>query len=92
MKIKVENLGFISSGEIDIKDLTIIFGKNNVGKTYLSYATYGMLSRLSSLSEGSTVISKTDLNKLRLDGSISIDTSKIASKEIIQKINRNSAH
>ncbi|HBY7036496.1 TPA: hypothetical protein MI570_27465 [Klebsiella pneumoniae] len=88
MKIKVENLGFISSGEIDIKDLTIIFGKNNVGKTYLSYATYGMLSRLSSLSEGSTVISKTDLNKLRLDGSISIDTSKIASKEIIQKINR----
>ena len=88
MKIKVENLGFISSGEIDIKDLTIIFGKNNVGKTYLSYATYGILSMLSSLSEGSTVISKTDLNKLKSDGLISIDVSKIASKETIQRINR----
>lgn len=88
MKIKVENLGFISSGEIDIKDLTIIFGKNNVGKTYLSYATYGILSMLSSLSEGSTVISKADLNKLKSDGLISIDVSKIASKETIQRINR----
>ena len=88
MKIKVENLGFISSGEIDIKDLTIIFGKNNVGKTYLSYATYGILSRLSSLSEGSTIVSKSDFNKLKADGSISIDTSKVASKEIIQKVNK----
>ena len=88
MKIKVENLGFISSGEIDIKDLTIIFGKNNVGKTYLSYATYGILRRLSSLSEGSIVVSKSDLNKLKTNGSISIDTSKVASREIIQRVNK----
>ncbi|MGR3840874.1 AAA family ATPase [Serratia marcescens] len=40
MKINVKNLGFIKNGDFDTNDLTIIFGKNNSGKTYLSYTTY----------------------------------------------------
>lgn len=85
MKIKVENLGFISSGEININDLTIIFGKNNVGKTYLSYATYGILSKLSDIIDNSKIISKQDIIKLKTNGSISVNALKIASREIIKK-------
>ncbi|MCC0180718.1 AAA family ATPase [Aeromonas hydrophila] len=40
MKVNIENLGTIKSGSFSTNELTIIFGKNNSGKTYLSYATY----------------------------------------------------
>ncbi|MGK4478630.1 AAA family ATPase [Yersinia enterocolitica] len=40
MRFNVKNLGFIKSGFFETNDLTIIFGKNNSGKTYLSYAAY----------------------------------------------------
>ena len=43
MKIKFKNLGPIESGEIDFNDLkgiNLIIGKNNTGKTYLSYLIY----------------------------------------------------
>lgn len=41
MNFKFENLGPIKSGNINVKDLTIICGENNTGKTYISYALYG---------------------------------------------------
>lgn len=41
MNFKFEDLGPIRSGDIDIKDLTIICGENNTGKTYISYTLYG---------------------------------------------------
>lgn len=41
MNFNFENLGPIKSGSINIKDLTIICGENNTGKTYISYALYG---------------------------------------------------
>ncbi|MGU8953243.1 AAA family ATPase [Clostridium perfringens] len=41
MNFEFKNLGPIISGSIDIKDLTIICGENNTGKTYISYALYG---------------------------------------------------
>lgn len=40
MRFNVKNLGFIKSGHFETNDLTVIFGKNNSGKTYLSYASY----------------------------------------------------
>lgn len=40
MRFNVKNLGFIKSGHFETNDLTIIFGKNNSGKTYLSYTSY----------------------------------------------------
>lgn len=43
MKLKVENLGYIKNGEIELGDLTIIAGKNNTGKTYLSYTIFCIL-------------------------------------------------
>lgn len=38
MRVKVENLGYIHNGDVEIAPLTIIVGRNNTGKTYLSYA------------------------------------------------------
>lgn len=41
VNFEFKNLGPIISGNINIKDLTIICGENNTGKTYISYALYG---------------------------------------------------
>jgi len=43
MEITFENLGFIKKGKVKTNDLTIIFGPNNVGKTYLSYSIFSIL-------------------------------------------------
>ena len=43
LKAKISNLGPIREAEIALNDLTIIAGKNNSGKTYISYALYGFL-------------------------------------------------
>ncbi|MEM8447834.1 AAA family ATPase, partial [Morganella morganii] len=43
MEITFENLGFIKKGKVRTNDITIIFGPNNVGKTYLSYSIFSIL-------------------------------------------------
>ena len=43
MKFTFENLGPIKHGEIEPANMTVICGKNNTGKTYLTYAIYGFL-------------------------------------------------
>ncbi|MEA1951032.1 MAG: AAA family ATPase, partial [Planctomycetota bacterium] len=45
MKIMLKNLGAIKQAEFELGDLTIICGKNNTGKTYVTYALYGFLAR-----------------------------------------------
>ena len=49
---RFKNIGPAKNAEIEIGDLTIISGRNNTGKTYLSYTLYGILklwrARLSS--------------------------------------------
>ncbi len=42
--VKVENLGPLKKAEFEVGDLTLICGKNNTGKTYVTYALYGFLS------------------------------------------------
>lgn len=44
MKFKFKNLGYIDKGELEIGNLTVICGPNNVGKTYISYSIFGFLS------------------------------------------------
>lgn len=43
LNLTIENLGPIKKAEINISPLTIICGSNNSGKTYISYAIYGLL-------------------------------------------------
>jgi predicted ATPase len=42
----------IKSAEIKVNDLTLIFGDNNTGKTYLAYALYGLLSKWGNIALG----------------------------------------
>lgn len=43
MKIIVENLGTIRYGELELGNFTVLCGKNNSGKTYVTYALYGFI-------------------------------------------------
>ena len=43
MKFEFEHLGPINHGEIELGKLTVFCGKNNTGKTYVSYLVYGFL-------------------------------------------------
>ena len=49
MKFKFKNLGYIDKGELEIGNLTVICGANNVGKTYISYSIFGFLSSFENL-------------------------------------------
>ena len=46
MKFGIKNLGPINEAEIELGDLTIICGKNNCGKTYLTYSLYSFLAKV----------------------------------------------
>lgn len=43
--LKLKHLGPIKNADVDFADLTIICGKNSVGKTYLSYTHYLLMGR-----------------------------------------------
>lgn len=45
LKVKISKLGPIKEGEVELKPLTIIFGKNNTGKTYIGYLLWGLASQ-----------------------------------------------
>ena len=36
-----KNIGPIKSADLELGDLTIVAGRNNTGKTYLTYTLYG---------------------------------------------------
>lgn len=46
MKFGIKNLGPIKEANVEIGDLTIICGKNNVGKTYYTYTLYSFLTTI----------------------------------------------
>ena len=47
MKIKLKNIGTLKQAEIDLsKDLIVLAGPNNTGKTYAAYTVYGVCDLL----------------------------------------------
>lgn len=83
---KFKNIGKISNSEIELGNITIICGPNNVGKTYLSYGVYGLLNQLrhgelnvrasaiNSLKNTGTVVLKSDL--ISMDQYVKINSKK----------------
>jgi predicted ATP-dependent endonuclease of OLD family len=43
MKFHFENIGLLDDVDFELADLTVICGENNTGKTYATYAIYGLL-------------------------------------------------
>ena len=48
-RFHLENLGCITSGDFEVKPLTLLCGPNNTGKTWAMYALYGFLANSYSL-------------------------------------------
>jgi len=65
MKAKFKNIGPVHEAELDLKDLTIIAGANNTGKTYLTYTLYGFLRFIREVIFSQNMISEIpfDINK-----------------------------
>jgi hypothetical protein len=78
MKFNFEKLGGIDSGSVTLGDLTIICGPNNVGKTYISYAIYGLIRHFTRWIDLS--ISSEKLAELREQGTLHIDLKEYQSK------------
>ncbi len=71
MKFNFENFGHVNKGSLELADLTLICGPNNVGKTYVSYAIYGFLRHFKRLVDLS--LTSEQINILKNEGSLSID-------------------
>ena len=98
MHFKLDNFKPIKSAEIKVNDLTLIFGDNNTGKTYLAYALYGLLSkwgnvalgiefldkeqRKSFLGNKQIKINKRDLNKEEILNSFALAYAKTMASEV----------
>ena len=48
-RFRFSNLGPVSEAELELGDFTIIAGRNNTGKTYMTYVLYDFLKRVSVL-------------------------------------------
>lgn len=71
MKVILENIGVFKHAEYELKDLTIICGKNNTGKTYATYCLYGFLDFFRSAYY--IPVPPKSISKLLEDGTLSVN-------------------
>lgn len=71
MKLSFTNLGILDQAEFELGDLTIICGKNNTGKTYATYATYGFLKSWKRFAQ--LFVEEKQLEQLTSSGVLEID-------------------
>lgn len=45
MRFDIENMGVLTKASIELGDLTIVCGRNNTGKTYITNSIFGFLER-----------------------------------------------
>jgi predicted ATPase len=74
MKFTFKNLGKLDEAVIDLKDLNLVCGTNNTGKTYLLYAIYGFLDYWNESFESN--LSKENKNQLFQDSYLTIDLNE----------------
>ncbi len=84
IKVSFRNLGYIEDGEVEIKKLTILTGENNTGKTYVSYALYGLMQKLGNVTFRYILDA---LNNLDGTGVIVINLKDVLNKNLINTIN-----
>ncbi|GAB2650636.1 AAA family ATPase [Vibrio panuliri] len=84
MKFTFKKIGFIDSGEVQLGNLTVICGRNNTGKTYVSHSIYGLLKQCSS--QRVSVADSESIDQLFSDGECIIDAPNIS--ELVAKVSR----
>ncbi len=79
MKITLENIGQIKKAEIDLsKDLIVLCGGNNTGKTYAAYTVYGLFRFLEKLAKKATLKGINDkLKTLLITGSVNLNLEEV---------------
>ncbi|MGI0479237.1 AAA family ATPase [Geminocystis sp. CENA526] len=84
MKIKIKNLGILKQGEFTLGDLTIICGKNNTGKTYVTYSLFGFLNFWNNIIN--CEIEQNNIQKLLSEGIVQINLQQYLenSQQIIE--------
>lgn len=70
LEVSFKNLGSIKNGTVKLNKLTILAGENNTGKTYASYAIYGLLKHLANVEGTYPTIDSADLDN---EGEIKVD-------------------
>lgn len=78
MQFNFNNFGYIDKGSLELADLTLICGPNNVGKTYVSYGIYGFIRHFKELVDLS--LSSDQISNLKNEGSLLIDLTEYQSK------------
>jgi len=86
MQFKLKNFKPVRSAEIKVNDLTLIFGDNNTGKTYISYALYGLLSKWNTSVFGINLLTSQQEEELRKNGELSIAKDTLDKDKILQEI------
>lgn len=71
MKFEFKHLGAIDQAAVDLAPLTLICGRNNTGKTYVTYAIYALLANWRELIDWK--IDNFDMENLLTHGAVSID-------------------
>ncbi len=89
MKFTFKKLGYVDQGTIELGDMTIICGPNNVGKTWLSYAIYGLLKHYPAAI--SCDLDAELIESLKESGSIKIQLSDFSGKldQLLKQLSRN---
>lgn len=85
MKFRFQNLGLINDAKLELADLTIICGENNSGKTYITYAIYGLLK---SWRETLFEILFSEINKLDEEKEHLIDLASLFNGKLNQYLNK----
>jgi ABC-type branched-subunit amino acid transport system ATPase component len=87
MKFQFKKLGAINKAELELGDLTIICGDNNLGKTYVSYAIYGFLATWNEFIDFE--LSPEKIDNLLKEGILKIDLNQFENKShVINKLSR----
>lgn len=72
MKVDIRELGYVKNVQLDLdKDLIILCGPNNTGKTYVAYAIYGLMKFRSELPKSKKVAE--EIKNLLDKGQIELD-------------------
>lgn len=81
MTISIRNLSIVKKADIEIGGLTVLCGKNNSGKTYVTHAIYGILDQVRKNANPSVM--EKIVSRAEREGKMSIGDADV--KKIIQE-------
>ena len=86
MKVDIKELGYVKNIQLDLgKDLTILCGPNNTGKTYVAYAVYGLMKFRSELPKSKKVAE--EIKHLIEKGQIELDIIELLTENNTSYLN-----